>query len=357
MFVYLLVLMLVITSFYNYKADETLNFRNIIFISVAFISLVLTASLRSETVGTDSPSYVYFFEQLNDYDELVRMILLTWEFGFWLFVWLIHLISDNYFLLFFSTAVIVITCYQCSILSHSINILISQFVFITMGFYTFFFNGARQGIACSIYSLAIGPLIKQQFKPYLVYVFLATIFHKSAIIAIPFYFINTAKTLKVKVIFGLVVMVCAYYFMSLVELISNIDSRYMKYAASDNGGGYLVTGMFCALSIFFITFSKYVTIDIKRYNLFLNMFVFGTLLSVVASLWSVDPSGIMRLSMYFNISAVFLWAIVFKNLEKSPYYMLFLSIFVFSYILYYILATYRFSNLIPYHLNPMFEVI
>jgi len=66
---------------------------------------------------------------------------------------------------------IVVACYQRVIVAHSANIGVSFFIFIAM-FYTFFFNAARQGIACAIFALAIGPLLKEISENMLVMFFL-----------------------------------------------------------------------------------------------------------------------------------------------------------------------------------------
>jgi hypothetical protein len=323
-----------------------------LFLFIAFAIMVLIAGLRDRTVGTDTGSYVKYFGDIRTFADVVVTGGRMGEYAFWLLTWLLHFISDQYVVYLFAIALIVVGCYQRAIIAYSNNIEISFFVFITMGFYTFFFNGARQGIACAIYALAIGPLLERNFKNYLGYVLLAFLFHKSAIILLPLYFVfSKTNTIKATMLIVLTGCMAAYFFQQIVELGSQVDTRYERYGTAGEGGGYFMVAFGCALCLFFLLFRKSVHVDKDHYGLFLNMFIFGTMVGVVSSLLSTNPSGFLRYNLYFNISAVFLWPIVFRNITDRWSKLLMGYIFVVGYLVFFALTTQRFSDLIPYTLN------
>lgn len=315
--------------------------------------MVLVAGLRDGTVGTDSWTYIYFFERITTFEDVCVVGAETWEYGYWFLNWLVHFISDSYIVLFFVIALIVVGCYQRAIVAYSANIGISFFVFMTMGFYTFFFNAARQGIACSICALALGPFLDRNFKKYLGYILLAFLFHKSAIIMLPIYFINKKNNFKFNALIGLFGCINALFLQTIVEFSSKIDNRYESYALPGQGGGRVSLAFLCVLCVFFWGCKKLIKIHVEHYSLLLNMFLFGTVLSVAPTLLGFNPSGILRLNIYFTISAVFLFPIVFSNFVKLSNRVVFSVFLVIGYLAYFTLSIQAFGDVVPYNFNSL----
>lgn len=354
MTVYLATLFVVTLSAYlAHKSRSTALAR--VYLLITFATMVAVAGLRARGVGTDTWTYISHFERMTSLDAVFATGAATWEYGFWFLNWLVHFVSDQYMALFFAIAVIVVGCYQRAILACSSHIGISFFVFVTMGFYTFFFNGARQGIACAICALAIGPLLDRNLKKYLAYVLLAVLFHKTALVMIPVYFLlSRDNTLKMNILYGFIGVASALSLQRIVEIGAQFDMRYKAFGMATEGGGFYVTGFICILALFFLLIKNKITINRDHYNIFLNMFIFGAIISLISALLRLDPSGIMRLSLYFNVGAIFLWPIVYKNINNKLMKIFFnYSLFSF-YTLYFILTTQRFSNLVPYIFNPIF---
>jgi hypothetical protein len=329
------------------------------FLCVVFASMVLVAGLRDRTVGTDTGSYVKYFDDIKTFSDVIKVSGQSGgEYGFWLLNWLVHFFSDQYMALFLAIALIVVGCYQWAILKYSEHIGISFFVFITMQFYTFFFNGARQGIACAIYTLAIGPLLERNFKKYLGYILVAFLFHKTAIIMIPVYFIvKNEISIKSHLIIFLTGVAGVFFFQRIIEIGSRIDSRYSSYGTASEGGAYFTVGVVCFLYAFFLFFRKSVLADRERYDLYLNLLLIGTVISIVATIFRLDPSGVLRMTLYFTISIVFLMPFVFKNLKTRSAKIFFSYAIMTCYLIYFTLSLERFSNLTPYTFNPSIEEI
>jgi hypothetical protein len=322
------------------------------YLSIIFVSMVLVAGLRDSRIGTDTGSYVGMFNAIWSFLDSIALGSSTWEYGFWILNWLVHLVSDQYMFLLLAIAMITIGCYQWAIVKYSAHLVISFLVFIMMGFYTFFFNGARQGMACAICALAIGPLQERNFFKYAMYIVIAFFFHKSAIIALPVYFIfNKINTIKKNIFIILVGCAGALYLQSIVDLSSTFFSRYNVYGVAGEGGGYYTAGFICLLSLFFLYLKKFIEVDRERYDLFLNMLLFGAVVSIVPSFFSLNPSGILRLNLYFSISVVFLWPILYINIKNNLVKIYFSCLFTGLYLIYFMLTTQKFSNLTPYMFN------
>ena len=233
------------------------------------------------------------------------------------------------------------------------SIEVAFFIFITMGFYLFFFNGARQGIACAIYSLAIGPMLKRNFIKYLGYVILAILFHKTAVMMLPMYFVfNRPNTFKNNLFTFVLGCIAVLFIDKLVGVASSIDARYATYGSAGGSGGYVSFGFTFLLGAFFLTFRDSVRIDRYLYDRFLNMFLFGVMIGMVSTYLGTDPSGLLRYAIYFNIAAIFLWPIVFINLHDRLSRFVIGYSFVIFYLAYFVLATQKFSDYIPYFFNP-----
>jgi hypothetical protein len=193
---------------------------------------------------------------------------------------------------------------------------ISLFVFITMGYYTFAFNGARQGIACAIYSLAFKALIDGKFRKYVVWVFIAFLFHKTVIIMLPAYFLCRQKfSLRFLLLIVGIGTVTALFFKKFAGIGIYISDSYAMYLEMEGTGAKLLTLFYVLLSGFFIVCRSAVPVDErKRYDCLLNMLILGSTIYVVVT-YSGGYVELTRLAFYFQISAMFLWPILFKSIQ------------------------------------------
>ena len=127
---------------------------------VPFILLVGFASIRNYSVGTDSIEYTYNF--LNNLDPVYFVFNENIEYGYQLLSYIILNFTHNYFWLFFVSSIIVVGSYLYIFKKISKDYLLSVYIFITFGFYTFYFNGLRQGLAMAITIWAIPYLIERK---------------------------------------------------------------------------------------------------------------------------------------------------------------------------------------------------
>jgi hypothetical protein len=174
---------------------------------------------------------------------------------------------------------------------------------------------------------------------------------------VPVYFlVSKSNSLKINFLYGSIGVVTALLMQEIVAFGSQYDERYLSYATAGEGGGYLTVAFTCFLTVFFLAFKRLVRYERERYDLFLNMFVFGTIISLVSVVLRINPSGIVRLSFYFNISVIFLFPIVYKNIEDISAKLFFSFSLVSGLLFYFLLALERFGNLTPYTFNPLISL-
>ena len=163
------------------------------FLIFCFVMMSVLAGFRDVNVGTDSWNYYFQFENKDILNDINFPTLLTNEGLFDVLVWLSQKLSNNYFALFTLVAMLVYGASLKAIKDNSSSVTTSLFVYISLGIAVFCYNGERQAIAIAIYMLSFHSLQTKQFWKYCAIVLFATLFHRTIIVAIPLYFIFTAK--------------------------------------------------------------------------------------------------------------------------------------------------------------------
>jgi len=279
--------------------------------------MVLVAGMRGSSVGTDTGGYTRGYEA-----ERVSTLADVWdrrsEPGYFVLSLAARCVSDKYWAILTATAVLVVFCYMWAIYRVSINPAISLFVFVTMGCYMFFFNGARQGLAAAVYCLAFAGLIAGRFWRYALFVAIAFLFHRSVILALPLYFVFRRRCsfwYVAALTVGAVVVVCfLHVFLSLGVV---INERYSIYAEMEATGGRWLTVFYVLLSVFFLLFKPRIMDEDRRaYDCFLNMLIFGTTVYVIVAI-SDAYVELNRFAFYFQVASVFLWPLVFRSAQMS----------------------------------------
>jgi hypothetical protein len=332
------------------------NRKNIVFkitITLAFLLMVMVAGLRSQFVGTDTGQYVRSFQS----DRVVKYNPIEnpsrTEIGYLFIEKTARTLSDNYWVLLTLIAAIVVFFNLKVIIKLSANYTTSIFVFLTLGVYLFFFNGARQGIAASIFGISIIYLLKGDFIKYVLWVLFAALFHKTVLIALPAYFLIRSKYSLKKIILSLVLsLVLISSWVYLIKLFPGfLSDHYLAYIDRGATGGYLLTFFYFVMSLFFIVIRKHIsTKDKSLYDVYLNLTLFHTLIYVVIFISGEDIS-MLRLAHYFSFGFVLIWPIIFRNLKLfNNLFPRFL--FVAIHLLFFYIYISKMSSLAPYYFNP-----
>ncbi|WP_412070415.1 EpsG family protein [Rubrivirga sp. IMCC43871] len=348
---YLLVLFAVSLLAAAGRASRSLATRRLSLWLVAVI-LAAFAGLRERSVGLDTGNYVYEFSVATSSAHIVR----STEVGFNLLVFAARSISDSYAAILLLIAMIVVGCYMWTITRLAVRVDWAIYLLVTLGVYTFFFNGARQGLAAAICFAALPALIHRKAILYVVMVAIAATFHHSAVVALPMYVLASRRfTLNRLLLLGAAGIAAIALLQPIIQLAGDfISDRYYVYAQPGEGGGgevflaYLVVQGAALLVFRERVQARYAEV----YLLLLNLYLVG-LIPALASVFSgVNPSGLFRLHMYFSPVAILMWPMLFASAETARNKVAVNYLATALTLVFFVLTTMAFSDLVPYRVNP-----
>jgi len=348
---------LVLCCFFIYIADY---YKNEIagkgFYALTILVLVFFGGLRNRTVGTDSNNYaeiyktfagVGFFQEANS----------TLEIGFQYLMKFTHLISDSYTAMFLFISFLFVIVFIILIKKFSYNNSISLFVFITLGKYMIYFNAARQSLAVAFFTISIYYIYRKKIFPFLVLVMIGSLFHKSILILLPFYYLLNIKYNLRNFIWILIVSSVVFVVGGklMLDLQSTSLEKYSGYIDRDAKGGGLLCVFYSIISIFFIIVREQMVMHgfklIKVYDFYLKLCLFSTMIYVIVVITGSDVNMI-RMTAYFSLGYILIWPIVFLYIKAMKYdFNEFLYGFVVVHLLFLYVMLSKMGSLIPYQLS------
>lgn len=355
MFVYFEILALVcLVVFVASKLKDAKVASNVIFYMSA-IFLICLAGFRSNFIGTDTNNYISMFISYNNFKESIFKMETSIEIGYLFLQQIASLFSDNYWSILTTIAVVSIVPIYYIIKELSYNTTLSIFIYFTLGIYLLFFNAGRQGIAVSIASVGIIYILERKLLWFLVCIFIASLFHRTALIMIPFYFILVLPYSTRNLILFTIIGFFSFYFLSTILgfLSPEVESRYAIYEDRGATGGFLLATFFILVSILLIVLRPQVSEEkLYVFDVYLNLTVFTSIVYLVVILTGSDVNFI-RLTNYFAIGFVLIWPIVFEDVKlfKLPSTRFLVIAVHLAYLTIYLG---KMSNLIPYTLNKFF---
>lgn len=165
---------------------------------VSFLPLFLVSAFRYYT-GVDYAGYVRIFQNVLDGKDIYA------ETGFEWLNKLVAFYSDNVQWIFAITAAFALGLIFWGIYRYSPNPALSVFLFVTMGYYFSSFNILRQYMAISMIFVSLKFIKEKKFWRFLAVILVGMLFHKTAIIMLPFYFL---VRLRLKQSYLLILTLC-----------------------------------------------------------------------------------------------------------------------------------------------------
>lgn len=278
-----------------------------IFMILSMLFPIVTAGIRYN-VGVDFNSYIDIYYSIVNSSILEN--IKTGEIGY---VFL-NMASEHIFNspqgVFLFSSIITICFLYAAIRNHEskISFSLALFLYFTK-FYPFSLNVMRQSIAISIIFYSYKYIVSRNFKKFLTFVIIAALFHTSAIIVIPFYFINGEKikrSLLIKVISVFCCIIVVFNVDILLEKIGklNVISKYSVYSELINNNHISISSLLSQIIIIFliiIFWGRLIKKD-DRIELYFWLYIFGFILTLAET--KIQYAG--RIGMYFNILSVIL---------------------------------------------------
>lgn len=294
------------------------NRRKKIFLCFSFGILFFIAAVRKYTVGTDlNIVYKPIFDVVKStsWTELKNIKI---EIGFIYFLKILSCISEDIQLVIFITSFIIYSAYAVFIYKNSEDVGLSTVLFILLNTYLMSMNIIRQELAIAIILYFFGFLKKKKYLIFSIIVFIATLFHSSALFFLILIPLGNIRVKKQYFIYSFIVIaiICIYIgplvnsFSGILSIESN-NKDYSTYLLNNRHGvGYINTSsiseFIVALLIYIIVAYYYVLLrkscnnmnkKIDMYNE--NIEIFGTMLYFLFVTSTFKMNVISRLSYYF----------------------------------------------------------
>lgn len=206
------------------------------FCLVAGLIFYLLLLLKHDLVGSDTQNYHWLFDYVKDNgdDAFIGDNIIVSEIGFYKLLLFCSKLGD-FKLLLGIVYLLYIGVFVYYIFKYSNNVWLSFFLFLTTGYFMFACT-MRQCIAWSILLIALQFALRKKFLLYMFTGLLASLFHVSAIIFLPVYFIcNDRLTWKQILFFLLILVVILFSTSSIMRFLFQFSGKDY-YFKMETGG-------------------------------------------------------------------------------------------------------------------------
>jgi hypothetical protein len=298
-------------------------------LKAAFVFVYFFLALRYD-FGNDYKWYMVSFNSLNEFmfKDYLNM-LLPYEPG-WIFLNLVFSKLGFFALTAFLAIINCIIYYRFIKRYVPVNMYwLAVFIYIYQPNFMLLHSSAmRQSISIMIFVFSIDYLVNKNTLKYFACVLLASLFHYTALILIPIYFLAYYKN-KISTPIGIIIItfyLSLFFYRSYFSILINfaVLNFYEKYdyyqnAAEVNSGlGFIYYTLLFILTLYFEKFQT------KEISLIFKISVVSFLIIPLALI--VDMTG--RLGMYFSPTLMIVFPMLYKSMNKIYYKYSFLIILI-----------------------------
>lgn len=304
------------------------------------IVLVLASGLRSNIGDTFFYARIY---EINDFTW--KFIVSQKDIGFGLLQMILKKYSDDPQILIFTTALVTNVLIIAVLSKYSRMFELSTYIYITGGLFLVSMNGIRQVLAAAIIFTATKYLINGNWARYFFIIFIASLFHKSALILIPIYFLARYKAWSVGtfiLLFFSIAMVGGYGYFSSILFSAIENTQYGHYSEFDEGGASMIRVAVYAAPLII----AYLGRD-KLRNIFpgsdyiVNMTLIGLVFMIIAT----QNWIFARFSIYFNLYQLILISWIVKLFNHKEQRVVYFGILICYFIYYF------YENVVTLHID------
>ncbi|MDQ0217493.1 EpsG family protein [Peribacillus cavernae] len=296
----------------------------------ALLTLTLVSGLRSNIGDTFNYKNIYV-----DNDFTWDYILGHKDIGFGILQMLLKKLSADPQLMIFTAALITNVLIVFILYKYSRQFELSLYVYITGGLFLVSMNGIRQVLAAAITFTAIKFLINGNWKRYVLVVLLASLFHQSALILIPMYFIVRFKAWSkatIALVLLSIVGVIGYDQLSSIFFSAIEDTQYGDYKDFNEGGASSIRVLVSAVPLLIAYLGRG---KLRKIFPDSDVIVNMTLLGFVFMVISTQSWIFARVSIYFGLYQLILISWIVKLFrgkdEKFVYYGILVLYFAYYY--------------------------
>lgn len=320
---------------------------NYFFIVPSFVIIFFVSAFRGDFM-TDYVNYRNLFDNLSSlrFKELFQHEY-NIEFGYVLLNGFIQFFTDDSLYLFIVTTLIILIGFYYHISKYSVNLWLSILMFVTIGSYYASFNIVRQILASAIIFAGSKFLYERKFFKFLFVVILASLFHQSSLIMIPFYFI-----LNFRINFRnlLLMLIGSILTVTYFNEILSFAQRFVYSNYTDEAYG--MTGQTVAnivLPVALLVFSLFHVNKLDSKNNSMHRVWFNAIIFyAVFNILGLQVLMMERLGRFFSPYALLLIPFIFSKMQNKHLRFIYIMVLIFMLILYNFVILYD-STFDPYY--------
>lgn len=297
-----------------------------IYLLGSFLILFLISALRGDFTS-DYNSYIHLFKVYNSMslNEILN-IGLNQEIGYIILNKLISIFTKNSLYIIIVTTFITLYCFYNQIIKDSPYKWISILLFITIGPYYTSFNLIRQILAVGIVFMGSRYIYQKNIIKYVSVIILASLFHRSSLVMIPFYFILNSelsiKKLLYIIVSGIVFILFSDMIISIIQLVA-----YNSYEKGSYGmSGLKYTNAIMPVSILIFTLFHYKKLDAKdiKINVWINGIIFYTFFTILG----LKVQMLQRIAEFFAPYALLMIPKIIYNIRDVKLKLIYIFLLV-----------------------------
>lgn len=332
----------IITSYvifgrYKIKNIEGIERKSIVpYIWIVSIALICISGLRGINVGIDTVGYYnsFNFKMTQSFFQIFEGA--EKEYGYKLFEYFVGRIFGEFQILLLLVAIFSVGTVSYLINKYSSNYLLSYILFVGLGFFTFGMSTIRQTIAIGFTLIAYEFIQKKQLKSFLITVIIASMFHITAVIFLPSYWLNKFKLNKKTSIFFIVMATVFIVFKDVIRDVLLNSFTASEYSSVATGGNKFYL---------FLVFSLILGVIYRKSLLTENEHNKSLFFMIVAAVFIMPITqfnpAVMRLYYYYSIFLIVYIPNILNAIKDKGIFLL----GIYGYTL--ISLIWFFSNIIP----------
>lgn len=350
MFYIIILFSILLTSLFLKKLKKSEE----IIMLYSWIVFFLISILRDESVGADTGVYNYYFKEISNLGFPVFSYM-GLEKGYVFLNSLIGFINKDSRFLMFSIAFIILGGYFIFIKNNSRDKIFSIILFFCLGHFFMSLHIYRQSIAIILLLIGYRFVKERKLIHFLFINIMAIMFHKTAIIFFPIYFLYHNK-IRFEVIMGLIsigliFLVAGNNIISVLML--NHYQNYSDKVVVGQGYNLLIFNLSILIGAFIIkTISSSIVLNKLKLQKEYNLLIYVMLIILNIQILAINFSVITRINMYFSSLLIILIPNFLTVIQNKKTVLLMKVIIFCMYLLLLIINIIQDSNaVVPYILN------
>lgn len=335
-----------ISCFFLYIKERIPNSRKYFIVNWMFCILMLLcptimAAVRKD-IGYDYSAYVRIYDLLKNCSvkDYINNYFSSYEPGYYLINRLAFCIYDSIHTTNFLSMLIILIFIYAAIknFEHYSSMVFSLFIFY-MAYYNASLNIIRQLLAMSVCLYAYKYIVRHNFLLYTIFILIGCTFHRTAIIALPFYFFIASQSKKVNFLkIGILITSCllipiiAPPLLKIASQIVYFQKYFDRYSISFNRGGIgFLLWILPVIVPLCIYYKDLIRTDSRLISLFCIYVLFIPLRYLAYYAWWLS-----RLSFYASVSEIVLVPILLASIRNQRSKKVLTVYYTFWYLFYYI---------------------